>query len=588
MGMDYESVLYELQPILQAHTVEQIPLDGDARARYLAALDGVAVCLRSEYNRSIAGSSGLLKRLLEVLDQTLAKCFRENGVDAFWWTFASDMVRCVANCVVDNDENRHTVAEDKEVMSYVGPICELNGSEHAELQMRAVAMAKNMCLESKSYCERFAPGIKAPLLGLLRRGVDDTLQLIGSGLLLDLFEVDVRASLEDLQFFAEVILAASSTVVDQGSAEQATSEDADLEDVSLEIVGNFSQCFELVVVSEETAVDYSDDEVPNIQSELLQALDELFPKQFADKLIHMRRLMSCVGHVSAHAANSNKRERELCYDVIRESHNGYKIGATLVVLSNSVNSSTDAADVMQAVSFDQLIGAGFYLKDPMQIQGFLDIFRKLLNVSNAMELTPQAIKDLSLILKTCSDQSTFFKDISPLLDNLLKKLLTVLPSSILHDAITSDHCPLLETITGRDSIMSCLALDKLLICRKETPQDKMHLLWESALKFQDQVASGGEGHISLFYLFQLAKTFGIYLKDLDTGKQPLPDFYKAPLIQLLKFISPLQDKNDQASQSAVNNGKFVATMIVRLVPASAETGNSEEDKLLLQHARAFF
>lgn len=629
--MDYESLLYELQPILQAPSVDQIPLEPGAPTRYLRALDRAAVCLRSEHNRAVAGASGLLQRLLAVLDQALHKCLCETRVDSFWWSFASDLVRCVANCLVDSDANRHTLARSGAALmhTYVGQICALQAPQHAELQMRAVALAKNMCLGADgAYSRTFAPCIRAPLVQLLRRraaagdgggssDIDDTLCAVGSGLLLEFAEADARgsrSSLEELGCLAHAVLHASRRVRDLGPDEdelqqQQPGDEHDLEDPALETVANLSQCFELAAAAQDPAADFAADfadhpeVVHAMQRDLLQALDVLLPKRFADKLIHMRRLMSCVGHVSAQRANSNTRERPLCYDTVCHSHNAYKIGAALLVLSNSVNSASDAAEVLHSVSFDQLIGAGSHLKDPVQMQGFLDLLRKLLSVSSAMQLTPHSVRQLAAVLEPCHAQSTFYKDISPLLDGLLKKLLTVLPSSVLYDSLTPADAaadaaadapprPLLAIISGRDSVLACLALDKLLVSRRAPPsQDILQPLWHAACKFQDHVASG-EGQISVFYLFQLAKTFGIYLKNLHTDGQPMGEFYKAPLIRLLELIGPLRGKNDQASQSAVNNGKFVATMVIKLLDEETapveSTQDAQQDELLLQLARKFF
>lgn len=560
--MDYEKVLFELQPIIKTSSIDSIPLEGDSQERYLSVLDKVAICLRTEHNRTVAGSSGLLKRLLEVLEETLEKCFRTMHIDRFWWEFASDLIRCVANCLVDSDDNRKILLEEKPVIldRFASHILSMNSENNEELQLRTLAMTKNMCLDNKDYTRRFIK-IEKPLLGLLHREYEEFLVLIGSELLSDFIEVHEDVSLEDLQFFAESILSQSQEVKNQDDNQDDDNEDA-LDDPALEILSNYTQCLE-TVVSKESLLDFGDSLVTLIQIYLLQALDGLWPKQFENKLIYMRRIMSCVGHISAQESNTNKDDRDICYEIIREDNNGYKIGAVFIVLSNSIHSQDDASEISKDISVQELIEAASKLTDPVQMQGFLTVLRKLLTISNSMELKAETIRKLAIILKRAHDQTTFFKELSPLLNAFFNKIFTVLPSSTVYDSLSDPESPLLGIVKDRDSIISCLALDKLLISSRAAPTAVTDPLWKTACKFQDQVASG-QGNISIFYLFQLAKTFGILLKNLESQHEPLANHFNPWIVQLLQFVKPLKDKNDQASQSAVNNGRFVATMVLKL------------------------
>lgn len=560
--MDYEKVLFELQPIIKTSSIDSIPLEGDSQERYLSVLDKVAICLRTEHNRTVAGSSGLLKRLLEVLEETLEKCFRTMHIDRFWWEFASDLIRCVANCLVDSDDNRKILLEEKPVIldRFASHILSMNSENNEELQLRTLAMTKNMCLDNKDYTRRFIK-IEKPLLGLLHREYEEFLVLIGSELLSDFIEVHEDVSLEDLQFFAESILSQSQEVKNQDDNQDDDNEDA-LDDPALEILSNYTQCLE-TVVSKESLLDFGDSLVTLIQIYLLQALDGLWPKQFENKLIYMRRIMSCVGHISAQESNTNKDDRDICYEIIREDNNGYKIGAVFIVLSNSIHSQDDASEISKDISVQELIEAASKLTDPVQMQGFLTVLRKLLTISNSMELKAETIRKLAIILKRAHDQTTFFKELSPLLNAFFNKIFTVLPSSTVYDSLSDPESPLLGIVKDRDSIISCLALNKLLISSRAAPTAVTDPLWKTACKFQDQVASG-QGNISIFYLFQLAKTFGILLKNLESQHEPLANHFNPWIVQLLQFVKPLKDKNDQASQSAVNNGRFVATMVLKL------------------------
>lgn len=573
--MDFEKILFDLQPIIGAPNIDAIPLDADSQERYLSILDEVAVFFRAEHNRIIAGSSGLLKSLLRVLKEALPKCFDDAQSTAFWWSFASELIRCVANSLVDNDDNRKILFEEGSTIldRYVGRILVLNHKDNEELLLRTLAMTKNMCLENNDYVHKFSK-LQLPLLSYLRQEDDKSLILVSSQLLRDFLGAEQNVSLEDLQFFADHMWKWSQEVIDLSGIPEEVDND-ELVDPALAILSNFTQCLELVV-SKESFLDFGNSLVSLIQTRLLQTLEELWPKQFDNKLIHMRRIITCIGHISAQESTENKNEREICYETIRKSNNGYKLGAVFMILSNSIASANEAPQVTKEISFQELIQAASKLTDPMQMQGFLTVFTKLLTVSTAMEIETETIRDLSHILKKTSDQSIFFQDLSPLLDALLNKIFSTLPSSTVHDLLSEPYSLLLSILGDCDSNTSCLALDKLLVSSKTMPSTVTEPLWRNACKFQDQVASG-EKNISIFYIFQLAKTFGILLKNLESDQEPLEDNFKPWLVQLLEFIKPLKAKNDQASKSAVNNGKFVATMLLRLLD---HTNDAEQDKHL--------
>lgn len=319
--MDFEKILFDLQPIIGAPNIDAIPLDADSQERYLSILDEVAVFFRAEHNRIIAGSSGLLKSLLRVLKEALPKCFDDAQSTAFWWSFASELIRCVANSLVDNDDNRKILFEEGSTIldRYVGRILVLNHKDNEELLLRTLAMTKNMCLENNDYVHKFSK-LQLPLLSYLRQEDDKSLILVSSQLLRDFLGAEQNVSLEDLQFFADHMWKWSQEVIDLSGIPEEVDND-ELVDPALAILSNFTQCLELVV-SKESFLDFGNSLVSLIQTRLLQTLEELWPKQFDNKLIHMRRIITCIGHISAQESTENKNEREICYETIRKSNNG--------------------------------------------------------------------------------------------------------------------------------------------------------------------------------------------------------------------------------------------------------------------------
>lgn len=608
--MDYEDILFGLQPLLTASTVEEILIQDASLENHLRVLDKLAGSLRSPSNRDIVGSSGLLSRLLKVLTQVLDASFHTEEKTTSWFKLASELIRCVANCVVDNNDNRliflngEDLWERNEIMDYYIPkILQLTDLSDEELlptlQMRTIVMVKNACLENDEYKKRFAKYIRNPLLKLLNATQhtylhDSDLAVLGSELFCDLIQVYFpELSSQDLLIIAQFIQKVSKTLADQWK-ENAEGSDEEDEDPNVEIMTNLTQSLEDILRLSDTSLNYraTPQITSHIQNDLLSSLDNLSPKEFPNKLIAMRRITSSIGYISSNITNSNKKEQLMCFYIIQNSNNGYTLAAALIVLSNSISSRQDAETMLQEVPLGQLLIVAQKFKDPMQYQGFLDIFKKLLNLASAMTLSEDDLLSLSRVIKVCDDQSKYFQGLSPLIENLLKKLLSVLPNSSVQKLLcNTEMSPLLQIITDRGSLLSCLALDKLLTSRIKSPNDIMQMLWKSAFRFKDLESPQGASSVSVFYLFQLAKTTGLYLKECEINDVSISDNLLfaneiTELESLLEALISLKDKTDKGSASAFNNGMFVAGIILNLLEKqdALTTGETKLQNL----AKAFF
>lgn len=608
--MDYEEILFGLQPLLTASTVDEIPIHDASLENYLSVLNQLAGSLRSPSNRELVGSTGLLASLLKVLTEVLDASFHREDKTLPWFKLASELIRCVANCVVDNNDNRliflngGDLGKKNEIMDYyVGKILSLTDLPDEELlptlQMRTIAMVKNVCLENEDYTKRFAKYIRNPLLNLLNATQhtylhDSDLAVLGSELFADIIQVYFsELSLQDLLIIAQFIQKVSKTLADQWK-ENAEGSDEEDEDPNVELMTNLTQSLEDILRLSDTSLNYrtAPQITSHIQNDLLSSLDNLSPKEFPNKLIAMRRITSSIGYISSNITNSNKKEQLMCFYIINNSNNGYTLAAALIVLSNSISSRQDAENMISEVPLGQLIVVAQKFKDPMQYQGFLDIFKKLLNLACAMTLSEDDLLNLSKVLKVCDDQSKYFQGLSPLIENLLKKLLSVLPNSSVQKLLcNTETCSLLQIIADRGSLLSCLALDKLLTSRVKSPNDVMQMLWRSAFTFKDLESQNGASNVSVFYLFQLAKTTGLYLKKCEINDVSISDnlLFTNEIVQLkslLEALISLKDKTDKGSESAFNNGMFVAGIIVNLLEKQDALTTEETN---LQHlAKAFF
>lgn len=626
--MDYEQILFGLQPILNADSVVDIPLQDIYVESYLKVLDQLAVHLRAPTNRDIVRETGLLSNLLRVLDNFLDLAIHDsiNIYNLKYWQISSELIRCIANCLVDNKENRKFLWKDLNkkntlIEYYIPKIIKLNELNNdsddpvlPSLQMRSIVLLKNLSIENEEYINRIGPNIKGPLVKLLENNLftfaeDPEAIVLASDLILEISQaMKNEFSINDISILVKFVQRVSSLIEDvdiddtdasnaalnsdvNGSNQQENSEIED--DPNSEIIFSLVEALENILSQESLSIDFGILLTKEIQQDILLSLDRLNGKQFPQKLIIMRRLMSISGYISSHSTSENIQEREMCYKIINHSSNGYTIATSLILLSNSINSSEDVKTILKEVSIEQIIQTSEKMEDPMEFQGFLDILKKLLNLNTAMFLRNDSIKQLFQVLKMCSDQTQYIPQLSNLLDNLLKKLITVLPSRSIYTVIDNDDKSIaLQCVLDRGSFISCLLMDKLLINKtKTTRSDILNLIWDSIFQFKEGVTDPNNNGISIPFLFQLTKTLGIYFKNCDSENLPIVDCYVITkcvekLLQIIEILLPLKENQDNGSASVYHNGQFMCGMIINIM-GKIPVLTSEEETLKNKCAKFF-
>ncbi|AJW07819.1 ASB_HP2_G0053990.mRNA.1.CDS.1 [Saccharomyces cerevisiae] len=612
--MDYEEILFGLQPILNASSIKDVPMNDVYLGSYLAVMDQLAVSLREPSNRDIVGKTGLLLNLVRVLEQALDICFHDTSISnndkIAFYEISSEVIRCIANAIIDNDDNREILLDSggKKLLNYyIGGVLQLDeiSSDKSEdslvdkLQMRSVVLLRNFCIGNLKYTENLAPFIRGPLFVLLKTTQYSYLSspekvVLGSDLLNDILKVNYsNVQISDLFFLSQYIKKISSNVqnkelqaMEDGAVEAYSNtetqkfagqgnqeyiekeEEDDEEDVNCELLLNLSTCLETIVAKDET-INFTNEEqlVLSMQKNLILSLVCLESKTFNNKLIVMRRLISCAGNISANLTNSNKREQSLCIETIKSSASSYALAAALMILCNSVASKSDAVALLKLISLSELIQVGSLLQDPLQYQGFLDLLRKLLNLENAMWLDIKDLFTLFQIMRRCHEQTKYYNNLRSLLTNLLNKTLTVLPSSKIHNLISSDPT-IISFIAEHGTLTSCIAMDKLLVSKKALPKEAITSLWDSIFKFQNL---GQAEQLSISDLFHITKTVGIYLKDssVTADVNPIENIlfkdYIQKLTLILETILSFKENKDKGSESCFNNGKFIAGIILNIV-----------------------
>ncbi|CCE63990.1 hypothetical protein TPHA_0G01540 [Tetrapisispora phaffii CBS 4417] len=632
--MDYESILFGLQPIINANPVSSIPLQDVYLESYLTVLDQLAVSLRAPNNRNIVGQTGLLSNLLRVLENILDICFHNDNIynKISWFKLSSELIRSVANSLIDNDSNRNILIHDdiskKNLLLdyFISRLLNINelpgdnvdGSILSTLQLRSIVLIRNLCIDNEQYTKKFSSNLRGKLLSFLKMREHVFLEEIDSVVMAaELFNDFIQSDTDsipihptDLLFMSTFIKRASKEIENKDSKEDDDEvmelnkdqhNNEELEDESdpcIEITMNLCISFETIVSSEsffELKIPKENkDIILNIQKNLFDILDVLYEKIFPNKLIVMRRLSASIGHISANKSHDNKHEQPDALKILLHSEQTYQISAAAIILSNSINSRDDANELLKSVQIEKLFLISRKLNDPIQFQGILELVKKLLNINNSILLTVEDLIPLVNTLQFCQDQTSYFANLGNQINNLLSKLLVVLPSSTVTKLVTTeDTSKFLDIVIATGGLVPCLLLDKLLVSRTTIDTDILEDLFKAAFKYDEMnnniQGNGQTSSVTLPQLFQLTKTIGIYLKNIDASNissnilfTQLPD----QLASILKVLLTLKHNTDDISKSVFNNGVFISGIIINLL--KKEEVLTQEESELNTYAHQFF
>lgn len=582
--MDYEGIVLGLQNILDLKDVNELAVKDEHLQDCISVLNQLAVYLRLEANRNLIRENGLLDRLIVKTELILEGLFgRKNDTEGLV-KVSSELIRCVANSFVDNDDNRE-VCIDNQVTGgnrmlgyYSGKILQLNLEEAfvSELQFRTIAMVQNFCLRSDENLSRCTKQVMGPLLDVLRQHESvfpkeeyKSGMHLGLGLLVDMVEKQPDGvKIGDMEMLVRLAERVARELTGQDGGEAGDAEAGGGLDEDL---ANLSNTLETSLNKNEALVVTEPSKFSTLQCGLLNTLEELSEKTFANKLIVMRSLVSSIGYLSANACNSNVDDREMCYGIIKKSNNQYTICACLFILSNSISNRLDVNEVLEHVSLLELLDCTEHFKDPFVYQSLLDIFKKCLNLSSIIKLPKSSYPRLFHFLRNCKDHSRYYYSLSCLLDSILNKVLVTF-----NGADLTTEPVLLDIVTELGGIPACLLLDKFSKQRQKVSQEMFDRLLSSVFKFSDSKST--DSSVSTQHLFHMFKSIGIYVYDSKPHELDLLlQEFDVKLKMLLESIKQLRDKADSGSQSVVNNAKFTACVVLKHITKLPQ-GNTDSSR----------
>ncbi|SCU95859.1 LAMI_0F04104g1_1 [Lachancea mirantina] len=579
--MDFETVLYDLKPILDLGQ-NAGPIDQDSLARSIATLGTVAVAAREPENRNYIGQSGVLQKLVLALGWTLKVVFtglelpgglqKEDLIE-----LVSELVRCIANCVADIDENREiVVSAGTDLFDSQIPNALLMAD--SEVRMKLMVLLKNLCIGNEEYTKMCALSCTRPMIAVLEelfrgdlRATDWDHVFVALDILVDFAKYSyLEFSLPDFALLVSVLRSAVFSLKPKSADDNDEDEDAFSE--SLQLLTDVLE----IVSSQNEKLNFSDVTLT------FKVLDDLFSileraqleETYENKLIILRRLVSIIGYISSNPSSTNLLEREIAYKAIHKDSPGYTLAAAMILLSNSIASRSDVDEITSHINFRKIIENAVKLKDAVQLQGFLDISKKLLNPDSVLELRPEDLQLLFVSLKTANDQCTYYQNLTPLIEALESKLAALLSGSKLRLALADDNWR--SVVLANSGTPVCLILGKLAISSQEVDPKIADELWASAFRptkpgFQSQT-------VSPEYLFHLFKAVGLYLhRQKEMTLNLFIQQYAMEIYNVLDTARTLQQRNDAASAGILNNATYVAGLLLEVL--RQRTLSSDEEKL---------
>lgn len=597
--MDYETLLFELKPLLDIEQLKVANIDESNVQVYTSALEKCSQGARIESNRTIIGRSGLLDSLTESLAFLLEQEFTvDTQSNKNILLIISEIVRVLANSFADNDDNRNIFFDKNRFLAnpiietYFAKVLALNLQQNdpdviITLQMRLAAMVKNLIVDNRNYVNHYAAFL-CPTSYLRLDSINLTsenevqMALFIAELIDAILEFDQKGATLDEMKIVSTLYYQLSTYITSASVEI---DDGDDEEPLIELLATLTNIAEIVFSIDGTFnFDKQQETKDIIQKNILQTIDNLEELKFHNKLIIMRRLVTTSGYIASDKSNTTHSEMNMCLNHLRyENPSPYTIGAIFINITNAIRSTEEAKKLEQTLSIPDIICYSKKLSDPVQFQGVLDLLKKVLNLCNTLLLPDDSLQGIANLLTYSNEQAQYFQGLIPLVNGLLNKLLTVIPSSKIEFIFQGNISEgFVKLICKNGSISASLALDKLLLVKNPIKKDITDRLWECLFHF-DQVAKENNTSESanVYLLFQVAKTLGVYLRNTIDKPTEIQDFllyqYEDQLVFLLSQILDLRDKNVRGSESAMNNGKFVAGLII---DAKKSVRTTDDDRLL--------
>ncbi|KAL6925413.1 hypothetical protein ACO0SA_000008 [Hanseniaspora valbyensis] len=598
MGMDFESLLFELTPLFDPN-VQNLSKNQTLHQNILTGLDKLAVALRSEFNRDLVRESGLLSKLCNVQ-------FEIDITDVF-----SEIIRCLANAVADNDSNREIIIKNTDLLNTVKKIIDnfdylTDSTGSFEICKRSLILLRNLFIEEipkdKKVLESFVSSFMSYILNncqniainLNNEYLSEVSKIVYD--LLSSFLDDEKIYTEKtfyekcvppypqmltlLEEYSKRITKMGDLFKDHKEGDQEEEDDDDDEYEEPSDLTNIIFMSEIIEKLLKKSIQLTEEnESLNGLKLLLSSLNNLenCNFQFPSKLILLRRISFIIQCITSNLAldlPDNDFRNQLPFDLTiysfenifnlfqviskDESVKNYQISVLSFIISNMLDDKTNLKKWQSAYSITKyihLVYETYQYSDPYLYIPILDLIRKSVSIINIID-DPKA---LELVWKFANDHIVerldLIQDLARFYKLMMNKLLAIEYGQLLFESNILAY----EKLYCKDYVMMILLISKLSKYLLQSDNNKK--LFDMIDKSIDGVTNESEKVSNV--LPEFFKAVGVYIREYSLVNNNNLVFYlsenKLKFIHLLKMV--VNDKEHQ-SPATLNNLKFCIGMVI--------------------------
>ncbi|CAI8495586.1 unnamed protein product [Hanseniaspora opuntiae] len=590
--MDYSGFLYKIEPLFEK-SGQEIKDNTSLHDQLLSSLDELAVSLRSEFNRDLIRQSSLLNKLLSVKYVTSIE-------DLF-----SEIVRCLANAVADNDQNREILKSNVPFLLTLKSIVdqfdyEKDADEHFEIGKRCFILLRNLYIQDIPQDQLVKENMLNTFYKFIQNNGEALITKWDNEYLLDVtkcvFDL-ISLFLEDdhlyndpnfydknvppyslffyvLNEFALLITHMKDQFDTEDENNEEQNEDYE-EPATLTILVLTSEIVEKLL-KKSIQITGEDDSLHSLNL-ILGGLGHLenCEFQFPSKLILLRRysfIIQCMTSNLSLDLSANDYRAKLPFDLRiysvdkisamllkaldDEQHkNCYQVSALSFIIANKLESKDELKAWKQTVNISDFIlkvCEKYKYMDPYLYIPILDLVRKSISLlDNINDAT--ALNSLwDLLGNHVHDRLDMISDLSRFYKLLLNKIFAVEYGQTLFDSGILNF----KKIYNADPVL-CMSLTSKLSrpMIKEKKFDELNALLDTSINEIQENKS---------VLAELFKSVGVYIREFSLLQDISPEtFYtfseKEKFIELVKEVIVSRETQSPAT---LNNLKFCVGMVI--------------------------
>lgn len=521
--MDLEQVLFGLDPFITEGIKGKATSNEVFKESYITLLNQLSVLLRDEQIRDEPLFKNNISKFIETTGNLLN--LEEGRV------FVLELLKVLINGIADNDSNRDALIENQEIWVEIKKFWREEFSDD-EVNERIFILFENLIADDVDngkgkYLFKVSE-LSEDLFWYLQYNFENKL---ATEIFVDLIKTnEFRSDVDKIDLVLNKLL----VLLDKYREKDFIKDDDGID----EVIVNNSKILEILTL--DLKIKFNSNYELKFQSNLLKVFQSVEKIEVPNKLKFQRQIYATVGNISSNHTSKNQIESNL-----EKETNGYIISSICLIMGNSINSNEDKQKVIQQYPdlVKLLISKFQYFSDPILFQGYLQLFKHIISLSNYNELFIE-FDTFRVIIERILMNSKYYPNLIQLFVQFFKKLIVFMNKNQLLQLISIDQIFEID-----DELILLLILNKLIIYK--TNDEITNKLISKVMKFN-------QNKIEISTLFELTKTLGLlsnYNPNLLINK------YSEELILLLTTIKEIKENNG-AVDAIKNNSKYISGLLL--------------------------